>query len=96
MVFRNLLSHAQANFGAEAMISHNSWMDWAREPVKISLDAWDRKESNQLDKNIPLHLQFLREIHICEVNIRVRQICKKSVIRITDISGYSTDEMTRC
>ena len=47
------------------MIGHNSWTDWAREPLKTSLDSDDSKESNELDKNVPLHLTFLRKIHIC-------------------------------
>jgi len=32
--------------------------------VKTSLDARDSEESNGNDKNIPLHLKFLRKIHI--------------------------------
>jgi len=37
----------------------------AKDPVKIHLDAGDTKESNKHDKNIPLHLKFLRKIHVC-------------------------------
>jgi len=40
-------------------------MDWARELRKTFLDAENSKESNEFDKNIPLHLKFLRKIYIC-------------------------------
>jgi len=40
-------------------------MDRARKPVKTSLDPRDSKKSNENDKNGPLHLNFLRKIHIC-------------------------------
>jgi len=33
--------------------------------VKTSLDPRDNKESNENDKNTPLHLTFLRKNHIC-------------------------------
>jgi len=46
-------------------ITHNSWTDRARKPVKTSLDPWDSKESNENDKNIPLHVKFLKKIHVC-------------------------------
>jgi len=41
----------------------------SREPAKISLDARDSKESNKLDKNIPLPLKFSRKIHICAFSV---------------------------
>jgi len=46
-------------------VNISSWMDWAREPMKTSLSSRDSTESNAKDKNIPLHLKFLRKIHIC-------------------------------
>ena len=46
-------------------ITHNSWTDRARKSVKTSLDPWDNKESNENDKNIPLHVKFLKKIHVC-------------------------------
>jgi len=33
--------------------------------VKTSLNAGDKKESNENDKHIPLHLKYLSKIHIC-------------------------------
>jgi len=46
-------------------ISQNSCINRAREPVKTSLDARDSDQSNEHDKNISLHLKFLKKIHIC-------------------------------
>jgi len=40
-------------------------MDWARKPVKTSLDPEDSIELIDNDKKMPLHLNFLRKIHIC-------------------------------
>ena len=72
MYMKNLFlfeSGGRQNFGAEAMIIHNSWTDRAREPLKTSLDTWDSKESNERDKNMRLHLKVLWKIHICEVSL---------------------------
>jgi len=38
---------------------------WAIESVKTSLDAGDNKESNELDRKVPLHLNFEKYIHLC-------------------------------
>ena len=46
-------------------VNISSWMDWDREPMKTYLSSRDSTESNAKDKNIPLHLKFLRKIHIC-------------------------------
>jgi len=37
--------------------------------VKTSLDARDSKESNELDKNIPLFLKYLRKIYMCAFSV---------------------------
>ena len=50
---------------SKPLISRNSWTDRARELVETSLDLGDRNVSNENDKNIPLHLTFLRKIYIC-------------------------------
>jgi len=47
------------------MIGHNSWTDWAREPVKTSLDSKDSTESNEFDKQVPLHLKCLEKFILC-------------------------------
>jgi len=53
------------NFDVEDMINHNSWTDRAGKPVKTFLDAKECLESNELDTNIPIYLEFLRKIYIC-------------------------------
>jgi len=37
--------------------------------MKTSLDAKDSIESIWNDKSMPLHLTFLRKIHVCEVAV---------------------------
>jgi len=38
--------------------------------MKTSLDAGDSKESTEFDK-LPLHLKFLKQIHICEFTVLI-------------------------
>ena len=47
------------------MIGHNAWTDWATEIVKSFLHAEESKESNELDKKVPLPLKVLMKVHIC-------------------------------
>jgi len=53
------------------LISRNARLDRAREPVKTPLDPRDNKESNENNKNIPLHLKFFRKIFICAVAVLI-------------------------
>jgi len=65
LVLRNPLNTARVPILIrEVMIGHNSWTDWAREPVKTSLDEEDNKASNVLDKKIYLYLWHFWEISI--------------------------------
>ena len=68
------------------LISHNSWTDRARNPVKTSLDLWDSKESHVNDKNMPLRLKFLRKIYICALPYwnfsKIRSKCEYNPLRI--------------
>jgi len=54
--------------------------------VKTSLDAEDSTESNERDKNVLLHLKFLRRIHIYAFAILIfwqfSEKIKKFVLRI--------------
>jgi len=69
----------------ENMIGQNSWTNWAREPVKPSLNSGDSTESNERDKNIPLHSN-LRQIYICAYLC----ICRIDFLAIFRVSfGFS-------
>jgi len=57
------------HYASERLNGRNSWTDWAREPVKPSLDTGHSKKSIELPKNFPLHSKFLRKIQICEFSI---------------------------
>jgi len=76
---------------AEGMISHNSWTDWAREPVKTSLDAGESKEYIELDKNRSLRLKFLRKIHICEVVLKFWKVSEKTEKHVPRSASSLTD-----
>jgi len=60
--FPNPLTPAPATeVAGEDMIGHNSWTDWAREPVKASLHAEGSKDSNEFDKRYHLFIWNLWE-----------------------------------
>jgi len=72
-MYGNFLFKAkQANVvSGEHLIGHIFSTDGVRELVKTSLDARDNEESNELDKNIPLNLTFLRKSHICPFTLLI-------------------------